>query len=164
VQGAALAGALRIIAVDRVPSKLALAEQFGATDTVDASAVDPVAAVRELTSGGVDFSFEAIGRKQTVEQSFAMLATGGTATIIGLPPVGTVFELPSTPFIMERRIQGCMMGSTRFQVDMPYYIDLYLQGRIKLDELIADRIALDDINDGYRAMQAGAHARSVIVF
>jgi S-(hydroxymethyl)glutathione dehydrogenase / alcohol dehydrogenase len=76
----------------------------------------------------------------------------------------TMVELPAITFMMERRIQGCMMGSNRFQVDIPYYIDLYLQGRIKLDELIGDRIVLDQVNDGYKAMQSSTKARSVILF
>ncbi len=118
----------------------------------------------ELTSGGVDYSFEALGRKQTSEQAFAMLASGGTATIIGLSPFGTNFELPALEFLREKKIQGSIMGSNRFRVDMPYYLSLYQQGRIKLDELISRRIKLDEINDGYKALQAGVGARSVIVF
>jgi S-(hydroxymethyl)glutathione dehydrogenase/alcohol dehydrogenase len=164
VQGAIVAGASRVVAVDVAPENLELARQFGATDLVDASAGDPVAQVVDLTRGGVDYSFEAIGRKATIEQAFGMLASAGTATIIGIAPLGTVLELPATHFLMERRIQGCLMGSNRFRVDMPYYIDLYLQGRIKLDELIAERISLDAINDGYRTMQGGAAARRVITF
>lgn len=164
VQGAIVAGAARVVAVDVAPENLELARQFGATDLIDASAGDPVAQVVELTRGGVDYSFEAIGRKETIEQAFAVLTSSGTATIIGIAPLGTVLELPATHFLMERRIQGCLMGSNRFRVDMPYYIDLYLHGRIKLDELIAERISLDAINDGYRSMQTGAAARRVITF
>ena len=93
-----------------------------------------------------------------------MLAPGGTATIIGLSPMGTMFELPALDFLREKKIQGSIMGSNRFRIDMPYYLDLYRQGRIKLDELISDRIKLDEINDGYKTLQAGTGARSVIVF
>lgn len=164
VQGAVVAGAARVIAVDVAADKLDLARTFGATDAVDASADDPVGQVRELTRGGVDYSFEALGRKATSEQAFAMLAPGGTATIIGLSPFGTMFELPALDFLQEKKMQGSMMGSNRFRVDMPYYLDLYRQGRIKLDELISQRISLDEINDGYKTLQAGSGARSVIVF
>jgi S-(hydroxymethyl)glutathione dehydrogenase/alcohol dehydrogenase len=164
VQGAVVAGASRVIAVDIAQANLDLAREFGATDLVDASAGDAVGQVIELTQGGVDYSFEAIGRKATMEQAFNMLANSGTATVIGLAPIETIIELPSISFMMERRIQGCMMGSNRFRYDIPYFIDLYLQGRIKLDELIGDRIKLDEVNDGYRAMQAGTTARSVITF
>ena len=93
-----------------------------------------------------------------------MIAAGGTATIIGLSPLGTKLELPAMDFLFEKRIQGSMMGSNRFRIDMPYYLDLYRQGRIKLDELVSSRISLDEVNDGYRALQAGTGARSVIVF
>jgi S-(hydroxymethyl)glutathione dehydrogenase/alcohol dehydrogenase len=164
LQGAVVAGAARVIAVDVAADKLARAREFGATDVVDASTGDPVGQVVELTRGGVDFSFEALGRKATSEQCFAMLAPGGTATIIGLSPFGTMFELPALDFLREKKIQGSVMGSNRFRVDMPYYLELYRQGRIKLDELISDRITLDEINDGYKALQAGTGARSVIVF
>jgi S-(hydroxymethyl)glutathione dehydrogenase / alcohol dehydrogenase len=164
VQGAVVAGAARVIAVDVTTEHLDRARTFGATDTVDATAGDPVAQVQELTSGGVEYSFEALGRKATSEQAFAMLAPGGTATIIGLSPWGTMFELPGLDFMMEKKIQGCMMGSNRFRIDMPYYLSLYRQGRIKLDELISSRIKLDEINDGYKTLQAGNGARSVIIF
>jgi S-(hydroxymethyl)glutathione dehydrogenase/alcohol dehydrogenase len=164
VQGAVVAGASRVIAVDVSDEKLALAREFGATDGVNATAGDPVAQVIELTAGGVEYSFEALGRKQTSEQAFAMLASGGTATIIGLSPFGTNFELPALDFLREKKIQGSIMGSNRFRIDMPYYLALYQQGRIKLDELISRRIKLDEINDGYKALQAGVGARSVIVF
>jgi S-(hydroxymethyl)glutathione dehydrogenase / alcohol dehydrogenase len=164
VQGAVVAGAARVIAVDVAADKLDRARTFGATDTVDATAGDPVGQVQELTRGGVEYSFEALGRKATSEQAFGMLAPGGTATIIGLSPAGTMFELPALDFLREKKIQGSIMGSNRFRIDMPYYLDLYRQGRIKLDELISERIKLDDINDGYKTLQAGTGARSVIVF
>jgi S-(hydroxymethyl)glutathione dehydrogenase/alcohol dehydrogenase len=164
VQGAVVAGAARVIAVDVAAEKLSLAQEFGATDAVDATAGDAVAQVRELTSGGVDYSFEALGRKETSEQAFAMLARGGTATIIGLSPFGTKFELPALDFLQEKKIQGSVMGSNRFRIDMPYYLRLYEQDRIKLDELISARIKLDEINDGYQKLQSGIGARSVILF
>jgi S-(hydroxymethyl)glutathione dehydrogenase/alcohol dehydrogenase len=164
VQGAVVAGAARVIAVDVADDKLDRARTFGATDTVDATSDDPVGQVVELTRGGVDYSFEALGRKATSEQAFGMLAPGGTATIIGVSPFGTMIELPALDFLREKKIQGSNMGSNRFRIDMPYYLDLYRQGRIKLDELISQRIKLDEINEGYKTLQAGSGARSVIVF
>jgi S-(hydroxymethyl)glutathione dehydrogenase/alcohol dehydrogenase len=164
VQGAVVAGAARVIAVDVADEKLERARRFGATDTVDASAGDPVAQVRDLTAGGVDYSFEALGRKETSEQCFAMLRSGGTATIIGLSPFGTTLEFPALDFLAEKKVQGSVMGSNRFRIDMPYYLELYSQGRIKLDELISAHIKLDEINDGYKALQSGVGARSVILF
>jgi S-(hydroxymethyl)glutathione dehydrogenase / alcohol dehydrogenase len=164
VQGAAIAGASRIIAVDLNETKLKMAEQFGATDLVDAGAGDPITQVQALTGGGVEYSFEAIGLKQTAEQAFAMLRPGGTATVIGMIPFGVSIELNGFEFLMEKKIQGSNMGSNRFRVDMPRYVDMYLDGRLKLDELVSARIGLDDVNDGFEAMKRGDIARSVIVF
>jgi S-(hydroxymethyl)glutathione dehydrogenase / alcohol dehydrogenase len=164
VQGARLAGAGRIIAVDRVPTKLALAQEFGATDVVNATDTDPVAAVLEQTGGGVHHAFEAIGLKLTAEQAFGMLRSGGTATVIGLLPLGDKLELPAFAFFGERRIQGSRMGSNRFRVDMPRLVDLYLQGRLKLDELVSSRITMAEVNEGFAAMKGGEVARSVLVF
>jgi S-(hydroxymethyl)glutathione dehydrogenase/alcohol dehydrogenase len=164
VQGARIAGAARIIAVDRVPSKLALAEEFGATDVVDASRDEPVAAVRDLSGGGVHYSFEAIGLEPTVEQAFAMLRSGGTATVIGMVPLGTTIEIQGADFLGEKRLQGCLMGSNRFRVDMPRLLDLYQQGRLKLDELVSSRVGLGEINDAYTALRGGEVTRTVVVF
>ncbi len=169
VQGAVLAGASRVVAVDTNPLKLKLAETFGATDLVDASAADPVGQVRSLLPGargaaGVDYAFEAIGLKKTAEQAFAMLKKGGTATVIGMIPVGTKVEVEGFELLSEKRLQGSNMGSNRFRQDMPRYIDLYLQGRLKLDELVSARIRLDEINSGFAAMTRGEVARSVVLF
>ncbi|MEZ5660274.1 MAG: zinc-binding dehydrogenase [Burkholderiaceae bacterium] len=136
INGAAIAGAGRIIAVDRFASKLDLARSFGATDVINAAETDPVEAVRELTGGGVHHSFEAIGLKVTAEQAFAMLGRGGTATIIGMIPVGVKIEIEGREFLGEKRIQGSLMGSNHFPVDMPRLVDFYLRGHLKLDELI----------------------------
>jgi S-(hydroxymethyl)glutathione dehydrogenase/alcohol dehydrogenase len=164
INGAAIAGAARIIAVDTLPSKLELARKFGATDVVNAKEVDPVGTVVELSGGGVHYSFEAIGLKVTAEQSFKMLRRGGTATIIGMIPVGTNIELHGPEFLMERKIQGSNMGSNRFRVDMPRFVEFYLQGRLHLDDLISRRIRLEDVNDGMDALKTGEVARSVIMF
>jgi S-(hydroxymethyl)glutathione dehydrogenase/alcohol dehydrogenase len=114
INGAALAGASRIIAVDMVASKLELARKFGATDLVDASDGEAIEKVRELTGGGVHYSFEAIGLKATAEQAFRMLRPGGTATVIGMIPPGQMVELHGVDFLAEKKIQGSMMGSNRF--------------------------------------------------
>ena len=164
IQGALIAGASRIIAVDMLASKLELAKQFGATDTVDASQGDPVQQVLELTGGGVENAFEAIGLKVTAEQAFGMLRRGGTATVIGMIPIGQNVELPGYQFLSEKRIQGSVMGSNRFRFDMPNYVELYMQGRLKLDELVSARISLAEINDGFDRLKTGDVARSVIVF
>ena len=165
IQGAALGGALRIIAIDTVETKLALAMEMGATDVIDASGGGVVEKVLALTGGGVQYSFEAIGTKQTAEQSFEMLRAGGTATIIGLIPDGTKIELDAGTFLRrERRIQGSTMGSNHFRTDMPRYIEFYLQGRLKLDELVSQRLKLEQINGAFEDMKQGHVARSVITF
>ena len=164
INGAAIAGAGRIIAVDTVGSKLNLAKHFGATDVVNAADGDPVEQIKEMTGGGVHFSFEAIGLKQTAEQAFRMLRTGGTATIIGMIPVGTMIELHGPDFLSEKKVQGCAMGSNRFRVDMPRYVDFYLNGKLHLDEMISQRIGLDGVNEALDALHKGEMARSVIMF
>lgn len=164
INGAAIAGAGRVIAIDQVASKLEMAKIFGATDVINASEVDAVEAVTELTSGGVHYSFEAIGLKQTAEQAFRMLGVGGTATIIGMIPVGTKIELHGADFLREKKIQGSMMGSNRFRVDMPRFIDFYLSGKLKLDDMISKTLPLEKINEAFADMESGEVARSVIVF
>ncbi len=163
IQGARIAGAGRIIAIDLNAKKLELAQEFGATDVINGADVDAVAAVRELTRGGVEYSFEAIGSKTTAEQSFKMLRAGGTATVIGMIPIGTNIEVHGVELLAEKKLQGSNMGSNRFRVDMPRYIDLYMQGRLKLDELVSARIKLEDINEGFATMKAGSVARNVII-
>ena len=165
IQGAAIAGALRIIAIDTIETKLAMAREFGATHVIDASGGGVVEKVMELTGTGVDYSFEAIGTKETVEQAFEMLDEGATATIIGMVPEGTKIELDGGTFLRrERRIQGSTMGSNRFRVDMPRYIEFYLQGRLKLDEMVSQRLKLEQINQAFDDMKQGHVARSVITF
>jgi len=164
INGADIAGAARIIAIDTLDSKLDLARKFGATDVINAKETDAIQAVRELTGGGVHYSFEAIGLKQTAEQSFKMLRRGGTATIIGMIPMGTHIELHGPEFLMERKLQGSNMGSNRFRVDMPRFVDFYLQGKLHLDDMISGRIKLEDVNSALDALKTGEVARNVIVF
>jgi S-(hydroxymethyl)glutathione dehydrogenase/alcohol dehydrogenase len=165
INAAQIAGAGRIIAVDKDPFKLELAKRFGATDVIDASGADNVVKrIVALSDGGVHYSFECIGLKTTAEQSFSSLRSGGTATLIGMIPVGTKIELHGPDFLRERRIQGCMMGSNRFRTDMPRLIEFFLQGRLHLQEMVSARIRLDEINEGFAALKTGGVARSVIVF
>jgi S-(hydroxymethyl)glutathione dehydrogenase/alcohol dehydrogenase len=164
VNGAAIAGAGRVIAIDRLASKLELAKKFGATDLVDASKVDVVKTVKDLTGGGVHHAFEAIGLKLAAEQAWQMLRPGGTATVIGMIPFGQNIELHGADFLQEKRIQGSTMGSNRFRTDMPRLVDFYLAGKLKLDEMVSHRIGLDDVNDALAALKTGEVARQVIVF
>jgi S-(hydroxymethyl)glutathione dehydrogenase/alcohol dehydrogenase len=160
---AAIAGASRVIAVDKLPEKLELARKLGATDLVNASEGDPVAQVRELTGGGVDYSFEASGLKATAEQSFQMLKRGGTATVIGLMAEGTTIELNGPDLVYEKKIQGSNMGSNRFRVEMPRYVDFYLSGKLNLDDMVSRRVTLEEVNDALAWLERGEVARSVII-
>ncbi len=165
IQGAALAGASRIIAIDLLENKLAAAKQFGATDVVDASSGDAVAQVQGMTGGGVDFAFEAIGLAKTAEQCWQMLKKGGHAYVVGMIPVGQSVSIPGPDFIFgEKSIGGSFYGSTRQTVDMPWLMELYRQKRLKIDELISRRYKLDQINEAYDALKNGEVNRSVIVF
>lgn len=164
INGAAIAGAGRIIAVDMIDAKLELARRFGATDVVNAGAGDAVEQVRELTGGGVHWSFEAIGLKATTEQAFRMLKRGGTCTVIGMIPPGVMIEIHGPEFLSEKKIQGSAMGSNRFRVDMPRFVDFYLAGKLHLDEMVSAHIRLEDVNDALHALESGEVARQVIVF
>ncbi len=165
IQGARIAGANKVIVVDVSSSKLETAGQLGGTHFVNASETDDVVgAVREISDGGVDYSFEAIGRSQTVRQAFDMLAVGGTATVIGMVPSKDVVELRGIDFLSEKRLQGSMMGSNRFRTDIPKMIDMYLDGRLLIDEMVSATIDLDGVNEGYEMMRNGEVARTVITF
>jgi S-(hydroxymethyl)glutathione dehydrogenase/alcohol dehydrogenase len=164
INGAAIAGAGRIIAVDIKGSKLNLAKHFGATDVVDASRTDPVEAIRDMTGGGVEYSFEALGLKKTSEQAFRMLRASGTATIIGMVPEGQMIEVSGADLLSDKKLQGSNMGSNHFRVDMPRFVDFYLAGKLKLDDMISRRIGLEQINEAFAEMKRGEVARSVIMF
>jgi S-(hydroxymethyl)glutathione dehydrogenase/alcohol dehydrogenase len=165
VQGAILAGASRVIAVDKLAAKLELAQKFGATDTVNASETDSVEAVQALVPGGVDFAFEAIGLIPTAEQAFRMAKHGGTAVIVGLTPVGQNIAVHGAELVIyEKRLVGSYMGSNRFRIDIPRFVDLYQQGRLNLDDLVSRHITLEEVNEGYAALKRGEVARSVILF
>ena len=165
VQGARLAGAERIVAVDRQAAKLDLARAFGATDVVDASSTDPVAEVVERTGGGVDHAFEAVGLAATIAQAFEMARPGRTAYVVGVPASNATIEVPGGPLVFRSKgLRGLIMGASRFKDDIPMLARLYEQGRLLLDELIAERIDLDDVNGGYDTLRTGTAARSVVTF
>ena len=165
VQGARIAGAGRVISVDVENSKLETARQVGATDTVNGAEVDAVEAIQELTAGGVDYAFECIGLKKTCEQAWSSSRPGGTTVIVGMMPFGEKIEITGYEvFMLEKRLQGSMMGSNAFRVDMPRYVDMYLDGRLMLDEMISAHMPLEDINAGYEQMRQRVGTRTVIDF
>jgi S-(hydroxymethyl)glutathione dehydrogenase/alcohol dehydrogenase len=165
LQGARIVGAGRIIAVDAHSWKFDLARKLGATDCVDATDGNPVAAVHELTGGGADFVFECIGLAPTVQQAVAMTGRGGTTVLVGVVPITEMVPLPIADLtLQEKKVTGSYMGSNRFRFDMPKYIDFYLDGRLYLDEIISSRIDLEDVNEAFDRMRKGEAARQVIVF
>ena len=164
IQGAKLAGAGRIFAVDLNPGKLKLAREFGATDLVQGSA-DVAEEILEMSSGGVDYAFEVVGLPSTVRQAVTMLRKGGTAVLVGVSKFGTELGIPALPFTQkEISVVGSLMGSVPFQIAIPRFVDLFLQGALKLEPLVSQRIRLEDINTAYDQLAAGEVARSVITF
>jgi len=163
INGAAIAGASRIIAIDRLPAKLELAKKFGATDTILADET-LVAQIRDLTNGGVHHAIEAIGLKITSEQAYKMLRSGGTATIVGMIPKGVSVELDGMDIIRERKFQGSAMGSNRFRLDIPNLVNFYQSGKLNLDELISAHVPLSGVNDALEQLKKGEVARTVISF
>lgn len=164
VQGARIAGAGTIIAIDRIAAKLELARELGATAVVDASAVDPVDAVQQLVPGGVDHAFEALGRPETIETALALTGRGGQSVLIGMAPPDVRVGLDALTMTFEERcVRGSWYGSCVPLRDIPLLVALYRQGRLRLDPLITP-CTLDDVNDAFGRMQAGERARSVIVY
>jgi S-(hydroxymethyl)glutathione dehydrogenase/alcohol dehydrogenase len=166
IQGAVIAGAERIFAVDVVPKKLDFARSFGATDLVNASDCDPVEAIQDLTGGeGVDYAFEVIGNPKTIEQAYAMVRRAGTAVAIGVCRQDAQVSLPAQELIMaEKRLMGSFYGSSAPRVDMPKLLKFYDEGKLKLDELITRNYRLEEINEAFADMEAGKNARGVILF
>ena len=164
INAAKIAGAGRIIACDPVPEKRALAQRLGATDTIDASADDAAKQLVEMTRGGVDHAIEAVGRPASAKLAVASLRRGGTATILGMMPLGEQVGLGAMDLLSGKKLQGALMGANRFPVDIPRLVDFYIRGLLDLDTIIAERIPLEAINDGFDKMKRGDSARSVILF
>ena len=166
IQGAVLAQAERIIAVDIAERKLNFAKSFGATDVVNASTGDPVEAVRELTAGlGVDYAFEVIGNPKTIVQAYNMVRAAGTAVIVGMAHHQSDVSIPAQHLVStERQLIGSFYGSCHPRVDMPKLLSLYTEGKLKLDELITRNYRLEQINEAFADMEAGENARGVILF
>ena len=166
VQGARLTGARTVIAIDVSDAKLAAAKVFGATTGLNPRSVDITAAVQDLTDGrGADYVFVTVGAKAAFDQSYALLAKGGTVVFVGMPASGVKSEIdPGTMAALSQRIIGSKMGSARIAIDIPNLVALYRQGRLKLDELISGRYPLADINEAIASVKAGDALRNVIVF
>jgi len=165
IQGARIGAARQIIAVDMFAQKAEMAKRAGATHFVNSADEDPVKAVRRLTGGlGVDHAFEAVGLPKLVRQAIESLAIRGTATIVGVLPPDATIEFPWMAIRPECKVQTSRMGSNRFRMDIPLYLDFYRQGRLDLDSMVTKRGRLADINEAFRAMKAGEVARTVLTF
>jgi S-(hydroxymethyl)glutathione dehydrogenase / alcohol dehydrogenase len=167
VMGAALADAAAIVAVDRIPAKLELARELGATATILAGDDDAatLAAIRDLTDGGPDVCAEAIGLPRTIELAIDSLPTGGMALLVGMTPFGVRASFDAFPFVDGgRRIVGSNYGSAIPAVDFPRYAALHLDGRLPAERLVTRRIVLDELEDAFAAMRRGEGVRSVIGF
>jgi S-(hydroxymethyl)glutathione dehydrogenase / alcohol dehydrogenase len=166
IQGAAIAGAEKIIAVDLLESKLEFARPFGATHTINAKETKPVEAIRELTGGrGVDYAFEVIGLPQTIRQAYDSLSKRGMAVVVGLSPMTTEVSVPVMTLVYEERmLTGSVYGSSRPWTDLPMLINLYRAGKLKLDELLTRRYPFGQINEAYAALERGEVLRSIVTF
>ena len=167
VQGARIAGAAEIVAVDVRPDKLALAADLGATHGVLAGEQDPVSAVMDFTGQhGADVAFDVLGRQATIEQAMAMTRRGGQTVLVGIPAMDVVLTVPAMVGLVltERTLKGCWLGSADLARDIPRLVDLYQRGELRLDELVSRRIELGQVNEALQAMEQGVVARSVIVY
>ena len=166
IQGARLAGAAAVIAIDVIGAKLEMARANGASHTLDASQGDPVAAVRELTGGrGVDHAVEVVGSSSSISQAYALARRGGTVTVVGAGAFDDAVTLPAMSLMVDaKRIQGCVYGGTDPARDIPQMVALAQRGTLELDRLVTERIRLADVNDAVAALNAGAVARSLVVF
>nr|WP_281352393.1 Zn-dependent alcohol dehydrogenase [Phytoactinopolyspora alkaliphila] len=165
VQGAALAGAHPVIAVDVLESKLDVAKRLGATDTVHSGEEDPVERIISLTGGGVDHAIVAVGATSVMDVALRSLGRSGQCVLVGAPPFGT--SLSVDPFLLvgsERRLVGSRYGSSNPQVAFPFLVDLYLTGKLKLDELITTRYPMHKVNEASAALASGADIRGVLTF
>lgn len=164
VQGARLAGANRIIAVDPVPAKLEMAMGFGATHGINLNTEDVVSRVRELTGGlGADYAFECFGDARSMRLTWECVRRGGTAVFVGLPGAVEVSFPGSALVLQEKTIKGCFYGSARPRVDMPMLVELAMAGKLNLDTMITRRFALEEVNEAFAAMDRGEVARGVIM-
>jgi S-(hydroxymethyl)glutathione dehydrogenase / alcohol dehydrogenase len=163
VSGARIAGASRIVVIDIQPRRLEVARKFGATDVIDSTKTDPVEAVRELLPRGADHVFDFVGLRVVAEQGLAMLGVGGGLYLVGVTRPDVNVDLNIFDAIGgQKRVQGVNFGSTNFKRDVPMYADLYLQGRMNLDDLISRKIALREVNEGYAALKDGSLNRVVV--
>jgi len=142
----------------------ALAETLGATHTIDALAEDAASQIVKLSGGGVHYGIEAVGRQASADLAVASLRRGGTAVVLGMMPLDCKVGLGAMDLLGGKKLMGAIMGMNHFPVDLPRLVDFYLRGLLDLDTIIAERIALEDINAGFDKLREGHSARSIVVF
>ena len=165
VQGARLAGASRIVAVDTRAEKLELAMELGATDVVHArEGVNAVAAVKDITGGGPDYAFEAIGSEKAIQEAWKATRAGGTVVVVGIMPRGSSLTIDPWQFMSEKTLKGTFLGSARIQEDVPRLVDLCHSGALDLDRLVSRKLPLAELPDAFDRLRAGDVVRQVVVF
>jgi len=164
IQGAKIAKAKNIFAIDIAEEKLSLAKKLGATNLINSINSDPVQIIKEVTDGGVDFAFEALGKEETIQSAWKSVGPFGSLTLVGLMKHGAKLTIEAGPFVNEQSIKGCYFGSSDIQRDVPNLVEKYLTGELKLDELISRRINLNELNGAFEQLRKGEGARSVLVF
>ena len=163
ISGARIAGASRIVVIDIQEKRLKEARRFGGTDVIDSTKTRPVEAVRDLLPEGVDHVFDFVGQKSVAEQGLAMLGLGGGLYLVGVDKPAVNLDLNIFDAIGgQKRVIGVNFGSTDAKRDIPMYAELYLQGRMNLDDLVSKEISLRDVNDGYAALKDGLLNRVVV--
>ena len=165
VQGARLAGAAKIVAVDTRAEKLELARSLGATDVVQAAdGVDAAAAVKDLTGGGPDYAFEAIGSERAIQEAWKATRAGGTVVVVGIMPRGSSLTIDPWQFMSEKTLKGTFLGSARIREDVPRLVDLYHAGELELDRLVSRKLPLAELPEAFDRLRAGDVVRQVVVF
>jgi Zn-dependent alcohol dehydrogenase len=165
VMAARLAGMDKVIAVDILDTKLRMAEELGATNSINAARENVVEHIKKLSTDGTDYSFVAVGNVDVVAQAVDAIRPGGKCIVIGAPPEGTKVSLDVIPLLVENKsIIGCCMGSAKPTLDIPRFIDLYMEGRLPIDRLVTRRYPLDEINQAFQALDSGEVIKPVIAF
>ena len=166
LQGARVAGATKIIAVDINEAALEFAARFGATDTVNPRDGDPLKAIKDLTGGlGPDYAFEAFGSAETAQLAFDAVRKGGTAVVIGLAPIGERVAVDAVTLVrQEKTIRGAFYGSSRPALDFHRMVDMYNAGQLDIDGLITRTYTLDEVNEAYEELERGVVGRGIITF
>jgi S-(hydroxymethyl)glutathione dehydrogenase/alcohol dehydrogenase len=166
IQGGRIANAYPLIAVDVADNKLEYAHEMGATHTINGSRQNVQEEITRITGRGVEYAIVAVGSSKAIEQAWSCLARGGTCVVVGMPSTGDTFSLDvrGTLVGMERRLVGSSYGSAQTRIDFPRMVDLYMTGKLKIDELVTRRFKMEEANEAYDALARGELARGLILF